>query len=90
MRINQNISELKPSATLLINERVRELRNNGQEITHFGFGQSPFPIYHAIVQELKNNASNNHYLPVNGLSKLRHQVSNFLSRRIFYAYQKRC
>ena len=41
MRINQNISELKPSATLLINERVRELRNNGQEITHFGFGQSP-------------------------------------------------
>ena len=79
MKINKNISELKPSATLLINERVRELRNNGQEITHFGFGQSPFPIYHAIVQELKNNASNNHYLPVNGLSKLRHQVSDFLS-----------
>jgi len=25
MRINQNISELKPSATLLINEKVKEL-----------------------------------------------------------------
>ena len=78
MKINQHISELKPSATLLINEKVRELRNNGQEITHFGFGQSPFPIHQSIVEELKNNATNNHYLPVNGLEKLRQQVSNFL------------
>ena len=79
MKINQYISELKPSATLLINEKVRELRNNGQEITHFGFGQSPFPIHQSIVEELKNNAANNHYLPVNGLQELRQQVSNFLS-----------
>ena len=78
MKINQHISELKPSATLLINEKVKELRNTGQEITHFGFGQSPFPIHQSIVEELKNNAANNHYLPVNGLEKLRQQVSNFL------------
>ena len=78
MKINQYISELKPSATLLINEKVKELRNTGQEITHFGFGQSPFPIHQSIVEELKNNAANNHYLPVNGLEKLRQQVSNFL------------
>ena len=79
MRINQNISELKPSATLLINEKVKELRGMGHQVTHFGFGQSPFPIHNAIVEELKNNASNNHYLPVNGLEQLRQQVSNFLS-----------
>lgn len=79
MRINQNISELKPSATLLINEKVKELRGMGHQVTHFGFGQSPFPIHNAIVEELKNNASNNHYLPVNGLRKLREQLSKFLS-----------
>ena len=79
MRINQNISELKPSATLLINEKVKELREKGQQVTHFGFGQSPFPIHNSIVEELKNNASNNHYLPVNGLRKLREQLSKFLS-----------
>lgn len=79
MKINQHISELKPSATLLINEKVKELRNTGQEITHFGFGQSPFPIHQSIVEELKKNATNNHYLPVNGLEQLRKQVSNFLS-----------
>ena len=79
MRINKNISELKPSATLLINEKVKELRKKGEQVTHFGFGQSPFPIHNSIVEELKNNASNNHYLPVNGLRKLREQLSNFLS-----------
>ncbi|MGB2327905.1 MAG: pyridoxal phosphate-dependent aminotransferase [Flavobacteriaceae bacterium] len=79
MKINRNISELKPSATLLINEKVKELREKGKKITHFGFGQSPFPIHNSIVDELKNHANNNHYLPVNGLNELRHQVSNFLS-----------
>ena len=79
MRINKNISELKPSATLLINEKVKELRKKGKKITHFGFGQSPFPIHNAIVEELKNHANNNHYLPVNGLKKLREQLSHFLS-----------
>ena len=79
MRINKNISELKPSATLLINEKVKELRKKGKKITHFGFGQSPFPIHNAIVEELKNHANNNHYLPVNGLMKLREQLSHFLS-----------
>ena len=74
MKINQNISGLKPSATLLINEKVKELRIKGQEITHFGFGQSPFPIHQSIVEELKNNATNNHYLPVNGLVELRQQA----------------
>ena len=78
MKINQNISGLKPSATLLINEKVKELRIKGEEITHFGFGQSPFPIHQSIVEELKNNATNNHYLPVNGLVELRQQVSVFL------------
>ena len=47
-------------------------------VTHFGFGQSPFPIHRSIVEELKNNATNNHYLPVNGLVELRQQVSAFL------------
>lgn len=79
MRINKNISDLKPSATLLINEKVKELRRKEKQVTHFGFGQSPFPIHNSIVEELKNNATNNHYLPVNGLNKLRKQISNFLS-----------
>ena len=78
--INQNILSLKQSATLLINERVKELRAKGQEISHFGFGQSPFPIHSSIVNALKENADNNHYLPVAGLEELREEIVLFLKK----------
>ena len=78
--INQNILSLKQSSTLLINEKVKELRINGKEISHFGFGQSPFPIHTSIVAALKENAENNHYLPVAGLEKLREEIVLFLKK----------
>ena len=78
--INQNILSLKQSATLLINEKVKELRINGKEISHFGFGQSPFPIHDSIVAALRENAENNHYLPVAGLEKLREEIVFFLKK----------
>ncbi|MFD2566800.1 pyridoxal phosphate-dependent aminotransferase [Pseudotenacibaculum haliotis] len=80
MKINKDIFSLKPSATLEINEKVKALRKEGQTINHFGFGQSPFPIHDEIVNELKDHATNNHYLPVDGLEELRSQVSEFLSK----------
>ena len=50
--INKNIASLQQSATLLINEKVKALRAKGVQISHFGFGQSPFPIHHSIVKAL--------------------------------------
>ncbi|MFY0628732.1 MAG: pyridoxal phosphate-dependent aminotransferase [Flavobacteriaceae bacterium] len=79
MRLNKNIIGLKPSATLLINEKVKSLRKEGKEISHFGFGQSPFPIFPSITEALKEHVGNNHYLPVNGLSSLRKEIAKFLS-----------
>jgi len=79
-KINQNIQNLKPSATLAINQKVSELRINNKDIFHFGFGQSPFPIHNTIVNELKNNATNNHYLPTIGLEALRVQIAKFLEK----------
>ena len=80
MKINKHILDLKPSSTLLINEKVKKLRKEGNQIIHFGFGQFPFSIHYSIVEELKKNATNNHYLPVDGLFELRSQVSKFLSQ----------
>jgi len=78
--INKNISQLKPSATLLINEAVKKLRADGEKIYHFGFGQSPFPIPNKIVKKLKKNADCNHYLPTVGLQKLRIEIAKFLGK----------
>ena len=42
--IKKNIEKIKPSATLVINEKSKELSKQGKKIFNFGFGQSPFPI----------------------------------------------
>jgi len=78
--INKNVLSLKQSATLLINEKVKELRKEGRHISHFGFGQSPFPIFPSIVEALQQYADNNHYLPVAGLEGLREHIVSFLAK----------
>jgi len=78
--VNKNILSLKQSATLVINQKVKELRANGVEVYHFGFGQSPFPIYKTIVKALTKNATCNHYLPTQGLPELQQCIAYFLER----------
>ena len=55
--IKNIIKNLKPSATLRINEETKKLEAQGKKIFKFGFGQSPFQIPKDIVDELKNNGS---------------------------------
>ena len=47
--IKKQISDLKPSATLAINEESNRLKKSGKKIYKFGFGQSPFPVPESIV-----------------------------------------
>ena len=74
----QNLKDLLPSSTLLINEICKDLTSKGKTIYQFGFGQSPFPVPDSIVQALKNNAHQKDYLPSKGLLELRKSISYFL------------
>jgi len=78
--IKDQINILKPSATLAINEESSRLKKEGKKVYKFGFGQSPFPIPENIVLELKNNASKNKYLPMQGLEELRTAIANYLNK----------
>jgi len=78
--IKNQISILKPSATLAINEESSRLEKNGKKVYKFGFGQSPFPIPENVILELKNNANKNKYLPMQGLEELRNAISNNLNK----------
>ena len=42
--IKKNIANLKPSATLAINEKVKKLIKDGKKVFNFGFGKSHFHI----------------------------------------------
>ena len=78
--IKDEISRLKPSATLAINEESDRLKKSGKKIFKFGFGQSPFPIPEKIISALKNNANKHKYLPMQGLEELRVAVANHLNK----------
>jgi len=81
------VKNLKPSSTLLINETSKKLEEQGKKVFKFGFGQSPFPVPQDVVQELKNNAYQNKYLPMQGLSELRKAVSKYTSYKKNYEYK---
>ena len=79
--IKKNISTLKPSATLAINEKTKELLAKGNKVYKFGFGESPFPVPEKIVSTLKENAQKKSYLPVQGLYELRKAISSYLNKK---------
>ena len=83
------IKYLKPSSTLKINEISRELEIKGEKIFKFGFGQSPFQVPLDIVNELKNNAHQNKYLPMQGLKELRETVAKYVSTKKDYNYNSK-
>ena len=78
--IKDQIKNLKPSATLAINEESNKLKKAGKKIYKFGFGQSPFPIPDTIILALKNAANKNTYLPMQGLEDLRIAIANDLNK----------
>jgi aspartate aminotransferase len=83
------VKGLKLSSTLKINEISRELESEGKKIFKFGFGQSPFQIPSAIVNELKNNAHQNKYLSMQGLKELREVVAKYTSIKKDYNYNSK-
>ena len=85
--IKNIIKNLKPSPTLRINEETKKLESQGKKIFKFGFGQSPFQIPKDIVDELKNNAYQNKYLPMQGLPELRSSISRYVNNKKKYNYK---
>ena len=75
------IEQLRPSATLQINEESKRLQKQGKKIYKFGFGQSPFPVPSAIQNELKKNSYQNKYLPMQGLLELRESIAKYLNKK---------
>jgi aspartate aminotransferase len=81
------VKSLEPSSTLKINEISKQLEDKGEKIFKFGFGQSPFKVPSDIVDELKNNAYQNKYLPIQGLKELRNAVAKYTSNQKNYNYK---
>jgi aspartate/methionine/tyrosine aminotransferase len=75
------IRGLKVSATLSMNERVREMRAAGQDVYQLGFGESRFPLHPKLAQALQENADQCSYLPALGIRELRQTIARFYQRK---------
>ena len=79
--IKNKIKNLNLSATLKINEISKNLEKEGKKIIKFGFGESPFQVPDKIVEELKKNAHQKSYLPIQGLDELRDAIAKYESKK---------
>jgi len=84
--LNPKIRSLKTSATLSINELSNALIQQGKTVYKLGFGQSPFPVPHTMVQQLQMNAHQKDYLPVRGLPELRRIIADKYNRKYNLGY----
>merc|ERR550519_1180303 len=75
--VREDLTNYGGASNLAFNEKVKSLQNAGQEIFHFGFGQSPFPVPEPFIRHLKETAGVNDYLSVAGLMELREEIVEF-------------
>ena len=75
--LREDLSSYGGASNLKFNEKIKSLQAAGEEIFHFGFGQSPFPVPAPFVKHLKETAGINSYLAVAGLPELREQIVEF-------------
>ena len=88
LQLNQNVLNLKESATLAINLAARAARSNGEDVCHFGFGQSPFPVHGKIQKALADNAHQKDYLSTRGLPELRQNIVDYHKKYFDYELEK--
>ena len=84
--INNQISNLKESSTLYINQLALKLRNEGHDICHLGFGESPFPVPELMQAALRENVGRKQYISGCGLPDLRQAVEIFCKKNFGYNY----
>jgi len=71
---------LKISATLAINDRVKEMWTAGKNVYHLAFGESRFPVHPKIAEALCQNAQKRSYLPGAGIPELRKAIAEYYQR----------
>lgn len=86
--IRTRVGNIHFSPTLAINERVRFVREQGGELLHMGFGQSPFPVHPLIQEALAASADKNMYLPAAGLPELRKLSWRYFSEKFGFDANK--
>ncbi len=89
MELSKRVQSIKPSATLSINARAKELKASGVEIINFGVGEPDFPTPHhvkeAAIKAIKDNFTR--YTPVGGIPELKNAIIEQFKRDYGESYE---
>ncbi|NLC03746.1 MAG: pyridoxal phosphate-dependent aminotransferase, partial [Tissierellia bacterium] len=82
MKYSDNASKLKPSITLSITAKAKELKAKGKDVIGFGAGEPDFDTPDHIVKACKDalDSGKTKYIPASGLPELKEAVKNKLKR----------
>ena len=86
--MNSRPKKISVSPTLGVNQLAKGLREQGREVFHFGFGQSPFPIPTIVAESLKSHVHRKEYLEVNGLRSLRAAIARHTNALVEEKYSE--
>ena len=78
MEISKLDKLIKPSGTMAISNKARELKLQGKPVIGFGAGEPDFPSPKYVVEAAKNaieDPKNHKYSPVAGLASLRNEIA---------------
>ena len=78
MEISKLDKLIKPSGTMAISNKARELKSQGKPVIGFGAGDPDFPSPKYVVEAAKNaieDPKNHKYSPVAGLATLRNEIA---------------
>jgi aspartate/methionine/tyrosine aminotransferase len=78
MEISKLDKLIKPSGTMAISNKARELKSQGKPVIGFGAGEPDFPSPKYVVEAAKNaieDPKNHKYSPVAGLASLRNEIA---------------
>ncbi len=76
------MNQIKRSPTLLINEKVKTMWQQGEDILHAAFGESRFPVHHDLSKALDNGISNRSYLSSLGTDRLRTKIADYYTKKL--------
>ena len=76
------MKQIKRSPTLLINEKVKAMWQDGEDILHVAFGESRFPIHPDLSKALNDGMSNRSYLSSLGTDSLRTKIAEYYTKQL--------
>lgn len=82
LRLNPYFEDMNVSATFVSHELVANKRAAGEEVFHFGLGESPFPVPKRLQDALIEHSDKKMYLPSSGLPELCKTALNYYKDEI--------